>query len=114
MAGKPHFTAEQFIKAMPGTGGIISQIAQAVGCEWNTAKKYINQYATVKQAWENERNRITDKAQHNILKAIMDGDLPMSKWWLQVKDPEFKDRSAVDVTSGGKEITFVVKYDDAD
>ena len=27
----------EFIKAIPGTGGIISAIARKVDCEWNTA-----------------------------------------------------------------------------
>jgi len=101
---KLKFTAEQFIKAIPGTGGIISQIARIVGCEWNTAKKYIDEHPTVYQAWENERNSITDRAQHNILVAITEGDLQMSKWWLQVKDPEFKEKSEVDLTTGGNPI----------
>jgi hypothetical protein len=35
--GKNKYTAEQFIKAIPGTGGIISAIARKVDCEWNTA-----------------------------------------------------------------------------
>ncbi|MCP4567968.1 MAG: hypothetical protein GY841_10350 [FCB group bacterium] len=85
----PTYNTQQFIKAIPGTGGIISQIAKTVGCAWDTAKKYIDTHPTVRQAWENERNVITDRAQHNILAAIIDGDLQMSKWWLQVKDPEF-------------------------
>jgi len=28
------YTAEQFIKAIPGSGGIISTIARRVGCGW--------------------------------------------------------------------------------
>jgi len=90
VAGTKRYTAEQFIKAIDGTGGVISAIAAAVGCDWHTAKKYINGYATIKQAYDNERNKITDKARHNIIKAIGSGDLQMSKWWLQVMDEEFR------------------------
>ena len=35
------YTAAQFIAAIPGTGGIITKIAEKVGCAWHTAKKYI-------------------------------------------------------------------------
>ena len=105
------YKTDDFIKALPGTGGIITQIAARVGCEWHTAKKYIEEHATVHQAWENERASITDRAQHNILKAITDGDLQMSKWWLQVKDPEFKEKQEVDLTSGGRVVRFVVTTD---
>lgn len=76
----------------------MSAIAQAVGCDWHTARKYIDEHPTVKQAWENERNKITDKARHNIVKAIHDGDLQLSKWWLQVMDDEFVPRQRNELT----------------
>ena len=100
------FTAKQFIDAIAGTGGVISEIASRVGCSWNTARKYIDKYATVKAAWQEERERITDKARSNIITAIEDDkDLHMSKWWLQVMDDEFKPASKLDVTSQGEKIT---------
>jgi len=85
MAKTNGFTAKQFIKAIPGTGGIISTIAKRVGCEWHTAKKYIGEFPTVKQAYENEKHRIDDAAVSNIYKAITDGDLGTSKWWASMK-----------------------------
>jgi len=78
------YTTKQFIDAMPGTGGVISALADKVGCCWHTAKKYVTKYATVRDAWEAERNRITDVAEDNIIRALRDGDLAMSKWWLRV------------------------------
>ena len=90
------YTAAQFIEAVKGTGGVISAVADRVGCSWHTAKKYIEQYATVKEAWENERHKITDKARHNIIKAIGEGDLQMSKWWLQMMDEEFVPQAKLD------------------
>ena len=42
-----HYTAKQFIEAIPGSGGIVSTIARRVGCNWYTAKKYIDNYPTV-------------------------------------------------------------------
>lgn len=87
--GSNGYTAQQFISAIPGTGGIITAIANKVGCAWHTAKKYIDEYATVRTAWQNERNRITDIAQDNIIVSVIDGDLQMSKWWLQVMDNDF-------------------------
>ena len=112
MAGANGYTAQQFIDAIPGTGGVVSAIADKVGCTWNTAKKYLTEYATVNQAWQNERNRINDRAKHHIIKAVMDGDLQICKWWLQVMDQEFKPKSEVDVTSGGMPI--VVNWEEHD
>ena len=94
----PSYTAQQFIKAIPGTGGIVSAIADKVGCDWHTVKDAIVKYPTVKDKWENERHKITDKAQHNIIRAIQEGDLQMSKWWLQVMDDEFIEKSRSELT----------------
>jgi len=79
------FTAKQFIDAIPGSAGIISTIAKRVGCEWHTAKKYIDDYPTIKLAYENEKHRLDDVAVSNIYKAIIDGDLSTSKWWASMK-----------------------------
>lgn len=102
MSGK--YTVEQFTKAIEGSGGIVSAIAKAVGCSWVTAKRYIDAHPTVLSAWQAERERISDKAESNIITAIVkDSDLSMSVWWLKVmRNNEFGDKRAVDVTSGGK------------
>ena len=92
------FTIAQFMAAIPGSGGIISAIADAVGCDWHTARKYIDVHLSVNQAWQDERNKITDRARHNIIKALAEGDLQMSKWWLQVMDPEFVERNRTELT----------------
>lgn len=65
MANKDQFTAKDFIEAIPGTGGIVSTIAKAVGCEWHTAKKYIDNYPTVKQAYDDECEKNLDIANRN-------------------------------------------------
>lgn len=110
------FTVQQFKDAIPGTGGIVSAIAGRVGCDWHTAREYIDKYPSVKQVWSDERSKINDKAKHNVIKAINDGDLQMSKWWLQVMDDEFLPRQRSEVTGadGGDvrhvlEVTYVNK-----
>jgi len=107
------YSAKKFIAAIPGTGGIISALADKVGCTWHTARNYIRDYPTVAEAWEAERNKITDKARHNIVKSIHDGDLQMSKWWLQVMDEEFVPRQMVDAkTEVNGEIIISIGEDD--
>lgn len=103
----PSYKTTDFIAVIPGTGGIIATIAERVGCDWHTAKKYISNYATVQQAYQDECERISDMATSAVLKAIRDGDVPTAKWWLSKKRKgEFGD--AVDVTSGSKPIVFKV------
>jgi hypothetical protein len=104
------YSCQAFINAMPGTGGIVSAIADKVGCDWHTARRWIDSKPSVKQAWEAERNKITDRARHHIVRAVQNGDLQMCKWWLQVMDPEFVDRKKVDV--GGEVV--VVSWEQAE
>lgn len=63
MSKAPTFQASQFIAAIPGTSGIISSIAKKVGCSWNTAKAFIDNYPTVKAAFEAEREGLLDIAE---------------------------------------------------
>jgi len=84
------YTAKKFVDAIPGSGGVITTIAARVGCTWHTAKSYIEDYKTVAEAYQAECHKITDKAKSNVIGAIItDGDIAVSKWWLQVKDADF-------------------------
>jgi hypothetical protein len=113
MANRDQFKTSDFINAIPGTGGIISAIAKKVGCDWHTAKKYVTDYPTVKQAYEDECAGIDDMAVNTVLKAIKEGDVSTAKWWLAKKrKAEFGE--AIDVTSGGEKVEIVVRYERAD
>ena len=57
------YTAEQFIKAIPGSGGIISTIARRVGCGWHTARDYVDKHPSVKQAYDDECEAVLDLAE---------------------------------------------------
>lgn len=85
MAGNNQFKAQQFIDAIPGTGGIISTIAKRVGCSWNTAKKYIDTYSTIKQAYNDECETVLDAAESVILTDIKAKDAQTAKWYLTMK-----------------------------
>ena len=105
------YTAGQFIEAMRGTGGIVSALAEKVGCAWNTARDAIDRWPTVEQAWRNERAMVTDLAQRNVIKAIKDADLPTSKWWLQLMDPEFVPKEKREITGPDGGAVVVVNWD---
>ncbi len=79
---KDAYKAEEFIKAIPGSGGIITTIARRVGCNWDTAKKYINLMPEVNQAYENERESMLDIAEETLLNSIKGGDTADAKWVL--------------------------------
>lgn len=79
------YTAEQFIKAIPGTAGIISKIAERIGCAWHTAKKYINKMPTVQRAYQDECDTVLDMAESKLLKAIENDDHIMIRYYLSTK-----------------------------
>ena len=79
------YTAKQFIDAIPGTGGIITAIAERVGCTWNTAQKWIRDKPSVQEAYQNECERINDMAQSILMKSIKAGNAQDAKWWLSKK-----------------------------
>lgn len=79
------YNAQTFIDAIPKSAGIISTIASRVGCDWHTAKKYIDTYPTVKQAYLDECERVTDLAETELIKAIQNGDLQAVKYYLSTK-----------------------------
>jgi len=88
MAGKGrngYYLAEQFIGAIPGSGGIISTIAKRVGCAWNTAKKYCTKYATVRRVYNDECARVLDLAEGKVMEAIDEGDGVMIRYYLSTK-----------------------------
>jgi len=93
--GKELYTAKQFIDAIPGTGGIVSTIADRVGCKWHTARKYIEEYPTVKDVYNEEIERVIDLAEGVLIqniqiaakqaKAGRDVDTSDVKWFLSRK-----------------------------
>jgi len=109
MANRDLYTAAQFIKAIPGTGGIISAIATSVGCTWHTAKKYIDTYPTIQRAYDDERERLLDHSEslvrNNILLLLerqRDEHVPVdatdAKWYLTMKgrDRGYAERKEMD------------------
>jgi hypothetical protein len=107
------YPVQVFIDAIQDTGGIISAIAKKVGCDWHTAKRYCTQYATVKQAYEDECERVLDLAESKVIVALKEGDGVMIRYYLSTKGKErgYVERKEVTGDEGGPVIIQVV-YDD--
>ena len=105
------YTAQVFLEAIPGTGGIVSAIARKVGCDWNTAKKYIDQYPTVRAAYDAECEAMLDLAESTVLKNIKDGDTQDAKWYLTKKGKRRGYGDTVALTGeGGGPVRQVIEY----
>jgi len=79
------YKVEQFIEAIPGTGGIITAIAKRVGCSWNTARRYIDTHPTVRDAYAAECESVLDLAEAKTIEAIKNGDGIMIRYYLSTK-----------------------------
>src|SRR5688572_16034425 len=83
--GSTNYTVNQFIKAIPGTGGIVSTIARRVGCDWQTAKRFITRYPTVERVYQSECETVLDLAEVKLIEAVKAGDFPAIKFYLTTK-----------------------------
>jgi len=103
MGSNNHYRAEQFIDAIPGTGGIITKIAGKVGCAWHTAKKYIEEYSTVQAAYQDECEAVLDMAESETIKLMRAGDGPMLRYYLSTKgkDRGYTERVQQEITGRG-------------
>ncbi|MFH1574630.1 MAG: hypothetical protein ABIG68_11645 [Acidobacteriota bacterium] len=101
MSGNNHYKAQQFIDAIPGSGGIITTISKRVGCAWHTAKKYITEYSTVARAYRDECEKVTDMAESVVLKSLQAEDVTTAKWYLTVKarDRGYAQQQRMDLTT---------------
>ena len=88
MANKDQFKAEDFIRAIPGSAGIITSIAHRVDCTWHTAKKYCTEYPTVKRVYDAEKEGILDLAELELIKKVKGGDLGAIKYLLSTQGKE--------------------------
>jgi len=95
------YGAQVFIDSIPGTGGIVSAIARKVGCDWNTANKWINDAPTVKRAYDAECEAMLDLAESTVLKNIKDGDTQDAKWYLTKKGKRRGYGDSMEVTGEG-------------
>jgi hypothetical protein len=92
-----------FENAIPGTGGIMKRIADRVGCDWHTAKKYVTERcAGAKKLYEAERAGILDEAEEKVIAAIRDGDMSTVRWYLSTvgKDRGYTERREEVQTTG--------------
>jgi membrane-bound ClpP family serine protease len=97
-----NYTIEQILGAIQDSLGIMSTIAEELGCDWSTAKKYVNMYEETRVAYANEEERAKDIAEQTIHKAISLDDREAAKWYLSKKgkDRGYGDRMELTGANG--------------
>jgi transposase len=78
-------SVKKILKAIQGTGGLITAIASKLGVHYHTVLNYEKKYESVRLAIQEERDKILDKAESNLFVRIKEGDEDTSKWFLARK-----------------------------
>lgn len=68
--GKRKVKAVSILEAIKGSGGVVLTIADALGVDWHTAKRAIEENAEAKAAYEAETNKMIDLAESVLLMNI--------------------------------------------
>ena len=82
MSSSKGYTEKKVLAAIKGSGGIITTIANRIGCEWHTAKKLTQKWQSTRDAYKDERETILDMSESAILKSIKNGNTQDAKWLL--------------------------------
>jgi transposase len=104
-------SVKKILSAISGTGGLISAIAKKLGVHYHTVLNYEKRYESVKQAIEEERDKILDKAESNLFVRIKEGDEETSKWFLARKGRHRGYSEKIDTEQKG-DITISVVYEE--
>jgi len=79
------YPIKTIIEALRATGGLVSFAADKVGCAPKTIYRMIEQYPTVKEAWENEKSRLLDHSELGLKQHILHGNMTAITYHLDRK-----------------------------
>ena len=79
------FPKKKLMKAIEGSGGVVSMVAKRLGCAWSTAEKYIHNWEDTAEAFRDECEQILDMAESQVYKSIQEGNSTDAKWLLATK-----------------------------
>lgn len=97
------YTAAQAIEAIQGSDGNITVIASKIGCTRQTVYNLMDRFATVKEAFQDEREAFKDTVESIIVKKIReDEDNTMIIFYAktQMKDRGYIERSEITGADG--------------
>lgn len=90
MAGKKNgrplkYTVEQVLGAIKDTGGIKTEVCQRLNCGRRTIYLYIDRFPEIKEAFEEEEEKVLDMAESSLFAMIQNGDLTAIFYYLNNK-----------------------------
>lgn len=105
------YNEDQVIKAIKGTGGIKTKIAERLKISRWTVDNYISRWPAVQAAYEEECERITDLAETKLIELIEAADWNAIKFYLQTKGKErgYVERSEVKIEIWRAEVIQLIQ-----
>ena len=90
MAGKKNgrplkYAVEQVLEAIKDTGGIKTEVCQRLNCGRRTIYLYIDRFPEIKEAFEEEEEKVLDMAESSLFAMIQNGDLTAIFYYLNNK-----------------------------
>jgi hypothetical protein len=97
------YSAQQVADAIREARGFVTVAAEKLGCHRATVQRYINDYATVKEAVEDSREKRHDYVENKLMSAINDGNVTAIIFYLktQCKDRGYVERTEHTGEAGG-------------
>lgn len=74
MSRKKQFSADQVIEALRNNNGILAAAARELGCSRKTVQNYRDEYATVREAYNEQRESLVDRLEFRFLERVESGD----------------------------------------
>ena len=101
-ATRHRYTQTTVLEAIKGSGAIVSTVARRLGCQWITARRYIDKWEATKQAMADEEDTILDMAESKLYEAIQNNDIQAAKWILSTKGKKrgYSEKHEVEHTGG--------------
>jgi len=101
MAKQFRITQAATLTALDNSAGIVATVARRLGCDWSTARRYIDKWVATRQAFADEGNKAADLAESTVLKAIQEGDVGTAKWYLaRIRKGKYSERQEVTGADG--------------
>jgi len=90
------FDKDVFIQVIKQSAGSVQWLATVYGVSWHTINKYLKENPDLSLLLEKQQKLIVDIATDNVYKAVLEGNLDISKWVLSHLSPKFNDKLKIE------------------
>lgn len=115
MSANKRYSKDIVLEAIKDSGAIVSTIARRLGCQWITARRYIDKWQETQRAFLDEEETILDMAEGTLFNAIKEKDVQAAKWILSTKGKKrgYSERHEITGADGG-DVNIKVQWGDDD